>query len=107
MYSLNVVAVACGPKLARYVKNKNKGGTAGQKGTRYEDRFALLKICEAAKQAFAAGNGTFSPSWNVSFLSQAFCFVDDLVIIESPLRPQIITKQRTRETPIGGKGRNL
>jgi hypothetical protein len=85
MYSRQEVAAACGPSLVRYVERKARGGAAGQKGTRYEDRFALLKIGEAAQAAFAR-NGSFSVSWNVSFRSQAFCFVDDLVVYRRAAR---------------------
>lgn len=85
MYSLKTVEAVCGLKLANYVKDKAKGGAAGQKGTRYEDRFALLKMGEAAERAFSP-NGSFSPAWNVSFRSQALCFVDDLVVYRGATR---------------------
>jgi hypothetical protein len=66
MYKLEHISAACGPKLVAYVRNKTTGGTAGQKGTRYEDRLAVLKIGEAAKSAFSR-NGKFSATWNVTF----------------------------------------
>jgi hypothetical protein len=102
MYSLKEVEVACGPNLARYVQNKARGGAAGQKGTRYEDRFALLKIGEAAQAAFA-GNGSFSASWNVSFRSQAFCFVDDLVVYRSATRTAHHYQAKNQGTVAWGK----
>lgn len=82
MYKLEYVRAAFGPKLVEYVKHKSMGGVAGQKGSRYEDRFTLLKIGEAAGIAFSR-NGVFSDRENVTFQSQAVCFVDDLVIFQS------------------------
>lgn len=79
IYQLHHVTAACGPRLAKYVKSKTRGGAAGQKGTRYEDKFALLKIGEAANRAFAK-YGVFSNRCNVTFQGQAPCFVDDLVV---------------------------
>jgi hypothetical protein len=81
IYQLKHVRQACGPKLVRYVQNKTRGGAAGQKGIRYEDKFALLKIGEAAESAFAK-DGFFAEGRNVTFQGQAPCFVDDLVIFE-------------------------
>jgi hypothetical protein len=81
IYQLKHVRDACSPKLTRYVQNKTRGGTAGQKGIRYEDKFALLKIGEAAQSAFAK-DGFFAEGRNVTFQGQAPCFVDDLVIFE-------------------------
>jgi hypothetical protein len=103
MYSLQEVAAVCGPNLAQYVQKKGRGGAAGQKGTRYEDRFALLKIGEAAQAAFA-GNGSFSASWNVSFRSQAFCFVDDLVVYRSATRTAHHYQAKNQATVAWGQG---
>jgi hypothetical protein len=103
MYSPQEVSAACGPNLAQYVQNKARGGAAGQKGTRYEDRFALLKIGEAAQAAFAR-NGSFSASWNVSFRSQAFCFVDDLVVYRSATRTAHHYQAKNQATVAWGKG---
>jgi hypothetical protein len=103
MYSLQEVSAACGPNLAKYVQNKARGGAAGQKGTRYEDRFALLKIGEAAQAAFAR-IGSFSASWNVSFRSQAFCFVDDLVVYRSATRTAHHYQAKNQATVAWGQG---
>ena len=103
MYSPQEVATVCGPKLAKYVQNRARGGAAGQKGTRYEDRFALLKIGEAAQHAFAK-NGSFSASWNVSFRSQAFCFVDDLVVYRSATRTAHHYQAKNKATVAWGQG---
>lgn len=103
MYSPQQVAAACGPRLAQYVQNKARGGSAGQKGTRYEDRFALLKIGEAARAAFT-GNDRFSPRWNVSFRSQAFCFVDDFVVYRSATRTAHHYQAKNQSTVTWGRG---
>src|SRR5947209_2352705 len=80
MYSIEHVAAACGASSAKYVTNKARGGRSGQKGTRYEDRFAVFKIAHSAQLAFENGNGSFAPSSNVTLYGQLPCFVDDLVI---------------------------
>jgi hypothetical protein len=100
MYSLKAVEAACGPKLARYVENKARGGAAGQKGTRYEDLFALLKIGEAAQNAFAKDQA-FSVTWNVSFRSQAICFVDDLLVYRSATRTANHSGEESGEGRLG------
>lgn len=79
LFNIADVQSAFGPKLVAYVKKKTTGGAAGQKGSRYEDRLAILKIGQAAETAFSR-NGAFSESRNVSFQSQAPCFVDDILI---------------------------
>jgi hypothetical protein len=103
MYSLKDVKAACGPKLAQYVKNRATGGASGQKGTRYEDRFALLKIGEAAKDAFAK-TGSFSSRRNVSFHAQVFCFVDDLIVYQSATQTANHYQCKNRATITWGKG---
>jgi len=61
-----------GQKYFEYLSNKNRGGTNNQKGNTFENFFTLYKIAEAF-------NKNIDPE-NILFSSQAFCFVDDLVI---------------------------
>lgn len=105
IYQLKHVRKACGPKLVRYVENKTRGGAAGQKGIRYEDKFALLKIGEAARFAFAK-DGSFAEERNVTFQGQAPCFVDDLVIFERRPRSANHFQLKDVATLSWGKGAN-
>ncbi|MGD1861300.1 MAG: hypothetical protein ACFB0E_15185 [Leptolyngbyaceae cyanobacterium] len=56
-----------------YLQRKNTGGISGQKGTRYEDYFAIYKLATMAP-------GVLENGLPVHFLSQTLAFVDDLVI---------------------------
>ncbi len=57
----------------KYLQNKNRGGSSGQKGTRYEDYFAVYKLTQLARGIIEFGS-------RVHFSSQLLAFVDDLVI---------------------------
>lgn len=57
----------------KYLQNKNRGGSSGQKGTRYEDYFAVYKLAQLARRIIAFDS-------NVQFSSQLLAFVDDLII---------------------------
>lgn len=57
----------------KYLRNKNRGGSSGQKGTRYEDYFAVYKLAQLARRIIAFDS-------KINFSSQQLAFVDDLII---------------------------
>lgn len=65
----------------KYVANKNRGGSSGQKGMRYEDYFAVYKLALLAHSILEAG-------LHIHFSSQLLAFVDDLIIdiLDEPLQ---------------------
>lgn len=63
----------------QYLENKNRGGSSGQKGTRYEDYFAVYKLAQLAPQILETGLAVY-------FTGQILAFVDDL-IIDIPSQP--------------------
>ncbi|MEB3230816.1 MAG: hypothetical protein VKJ64_07395 [Leptolyngbyaceae bacterium] len=56
-----------------YLQNKTRGGDSGQKGTRYEDYFAVYKLTQLAQAILETG-------LTAAFRSQILAFVDDLII---------------------------
>jgi hypothetical protein len=67
---------AClGSDAAQYATNKHKGGSSGNKGTRYEDFFIANKVVEAAAQLIEL---PMSPDPHIQ--GQHLGFVDDLRI---------------------------
>lgn len=73
MYSSEEIQEHFGNATLRYLQNKNQGGNSGQKGTRYEDYFAVYKLAQLAQDIIEA-------ELNVQFSSQLLAFVDDLII---------------------------
>ena len=61
-----------GSAAARYAANKHRGGSSGNKGTRYEDFFIAYKVVEAAAQLLS---DPFAPDPHVK--GQDYGFVDD------------------------------
>lgn len=62
-----------GGNLAKYVKNKNKGGRRNEKGGAFENFFAVFKIAKLAPCVF-------EDRIDILLSSQVPCFVDDLII---------------------------
>ena len=60
-------------KTLTYLQRKNRGGTSGQKGTRYEDYFAIYQIAQLAPAVLEAKAVIYC-------LSQILAFVDDLIL---------------------------
>ena len=104
MYVLEQVRTLFGETTAKYVANKARGGAAGQKGTRYEDRFALMKIGEAAKLAFD-GDGDFAKERDTDFYSQVPCFVDDLIVAFRGSETAEHYQLKNQAAPSWGKGK--
>jgi len=63
----------------QYLENKTRGGSSGQKGTRYEDYFTIYKLAQLSPQILEAGLVVY-------FTGQILAFVDDL-IIDIPSQP--------------------
>ena len=55
------------------MQNKNWGGTSGQKGTRYEDLFAVYQLA-------MLGMAVLEGQQEIYLFSQVLAFVDDLII---------------------------
>ena len=59
--------------ISTHLQRKNRGGDSGQKGTRYEDYFAVYKLAQLAPVIMES-------EFTIDFLSQILAFVDDLII---------------------------
>lgn len=70
---LTFVHKELGATALSYLKNKHKGGKNNQKGTTYEDNFAVLKLAEYI-------HSSFSNPKKVQINSQVYAFVDDFLI---------------------------
>ena len=79
MYTSQDIERCFNAATRQYLENKNRGGSSGQKGTRYEDYFAVYKIAQLAPQILETGLVVY-------FTGQILAFVDDL-IIDIPSQP--------------------
>lgn len=104
MYSPLAIEKACGKSALTYARNKARGGAAGQKGTRYEDHFAIFKVAEEAARVFNEGNGRFEAGSDISVFSQILCFVDDLVLRQGRKRSVAHYQAKNRLSTTWGKG---
>ena len=73
MYTPEDIQYQFGATTLAYLQNKNRGGNSGQKGTRYEDYFAIYKLTQLAQAILES-------ELKVSLSSQILAFVDDLII---------------------------
>jgi len=62
-----------GGDVATYVGNKHRGGVNGQKGTRYEDFYAVLRVAELSSKYI-------EQNMDYEIEGQSLAFVDDIVI---------------------------
>lgn len=70
---------AClGDQAAQYAANKHRGGSGGNKGTRYEDYFIVCKVVEAAVALLDDPTAS-----NPIVQSQVYGFVDDVRIADA------------------------
>jgi hypothetical protein len=92
MFDDETVQSACGQDALEYLRNKHRGGINGQKGTRYEDYYAVFRLAGYTGRAYSTGGG-LGASETTRFISQVErCFVDDLVIEEMG-RQQVLFHQ--------------
>jgi hypothetical protein len=66
-----------GSKALTYFKNKQKGGSSNQNGSRYEDFFSIMKLANLFRLLV-----TDSKNQNLEIHAQAEGFVDDLLIVD-------------------------
>jgi hypothetical protein len=90
MYQLEDLECYYDAATLQYLKNKNMGGASGQKGTRYEDYFAVYKLAELTPAILEDG-------LVVKFSRQVLAFVDDLIIdiLSAPLQHYQLKNSRT------------
>ncbi|MBW4552189.1 MAG: hypothetical protein KME35_13940 [Aphanocapsa sp. GSE-SYN-MK-11-07L] len=81
MYSEEEIKRCFDETTHTYLQHKNRGGSNGQKGTRYEDYFITYQLALLA-------SSVIENDINIDLLSQVCAFVDDLIIDcpNSPLK---------------------
>lgn len=73
MYSNKHIRKIFGNETLEYLKNKNKGGKANEKGNSYENFFTVYKLALLSKEVIEDGK-------EILLASQIMTFVDDLII---------------------------
>jgi hypothetical protein len=73
MYTPEDITTCFDGETLKYLQNKHRGGTNGQKGTRYEDYFAIYQLALLAPKTLEEGQ-------EIHLLSQVLSFVDDLIV---------------------------
>jgi hypothetical protein len=80
MYNSDTIEQLFGPAVLEYLNNKHRGGTSGAKGNTYENFFAVYQLALLAEAAI-------TDSTPIHLRSQAFAFVDDLIIDRNDSSP--------------------
>jgi hypothetical protein len=78
MYHRDKIRTLFGEEGVSRIDARHKGGESGQKGTRFEDYFAVYLLVTLLGQSY--GSGKFRDSSKTTLHSQAYAFVDDLVV---------------------------
>lgn len=78
MYSREEIESLFGTDSVERIDARHKGGESGQKGTRFEDYFATHLLASRLGEAY--GQKGFRDHNEITFHSQAYAFVDDLVV---------------------------
>jgi hypothetical protein len=73
MFTIEQIESLFGQETGKYLQNKNRGGINGEKGSTYENYYALYQIAVLARELIEFGQDAI-------ICSQGLAFVDDLVI---------------------------
>jgi hypothetical protein len=73
MFTIEQVESLFGQETRKYLQNKNRGGINGEKGSTYENYYALYQVAVLAQDLIEFGQ-------NAMICSQDLAFVDDLVV---------------------------
>ena len=73
MYTTNQIRELFGNEVLKYLQDKNRGGISGEKGSTYENFYAIYQIALLAQEVIETNR-------EINFSSQIFVFVDDLII---------------------------
>jgi len=104
MFEEKTVLSACGKIALEYLENKHRGGISGQKGTRYEDYYAVFRLAEHAGPSYSIEGG-LGGNETMQFISQVRkCFVDDLVILGGGLSQEHFHQLRNVQNLSWGNG---
>lgn len=73
MYRAEQIKSLFGDAAYRYLENKQRGGASNEKGSTYENYFAVYQLARLAREACENQS-------EICFMCQIYAFVDDLVI---------------------------
>jgi hypothetical protein len=73
MFTIEQIESLFGQETRKYLQNKNRGGINGEKGSTYENYYALYQIAILARELIEFGQ-------DATICSQGLAFVDDLVV---------------------------
>jgi hypothetical protein len=73
MFTIEQIESLFGQETRKYLQNKNRGGINGEKGSTYENYYALYQVAVLARELIELGQ-------DATICSQGLAFVDDLVI---------------------------
>jgi hypothetical protein len=79
VYHESEITSLFGVKEAKRVHQRHTGGTAGQKGTRFEDYFAVYKLAEHLGRSYDP-SGKFRDPKKIHVHNQVYAFVDDVAV---------------------------
>jgi hypothetical protein len=73
MFTAEQIQSLFGQLAIEYLQNKNRGGINGEKGSTYENFYALYQVAVLAQEVIELGR-------DATLYGQAFAFVDDLMV---------------------------
>lgn len=81
MYSKKTIAEVFGAKEVSRIQARHSGGLAGQKGTRFEDYFAVFKLAEEFALCYGRASARYKNSRGATILAQVFAIIDDVAVV--------------------------
>lgn len=105
MYSTSSIKKLFGVRELERIKARHRGGLSGQKGTKFEDLFAIYKLAEELALCYETVNEAFKNRRRAVVKSQIFAFIDDIAV--ETKAPQFVRYYQLRNvsTLAWGKGK--
>jgi hypothetical protein len=80
VYSKSTITQLFGPNEVDKIQARHTGGLSGQKGTRFEDLFAVFKLTEELSFCYSNASAGFKNVRRAIVRSQVFAIVDDIAV---------------------------
>jgi len=106
VYSKNTIAELFGPKEVDRIQARHTGGVSGQKGTRFEDFFAVFKLVEELSFCYRNGSTRYKNVRRAIVRAQVFAMIDDVAVeVRKPRIAEHYQLKNARQVS-WGSGRN-
>jgi len=85
VYSKQAIKKLFGRGAVERIKARHRGGVSGQKGSRFEDFFAVFRLAEELSHCYGGGTARFKNARRAIVRAQVFAIIDDIAVeIKTP-----------------------